>query len=77
MTDQQTITHESQTPQFGVLIGATIVIALAVFGGLFFWGKSVTPADQLDVVDVRPTFEVMTSHVDEPNLSDSELPPIK
>jgi hypothetical protein len=76
---QQQPIVESQpapTPKYGVMIGAGIVLVVLILGGLFLWGKSVTPPQALNVEDAAPSFEVMTSHVDEPNIEFDELPPI-
>jgi hypothetical protein len=64
------------TPKYGVMIGAGIVLVVLILGGLFIWGKSVTPQQELDVEDAAPTFEVTTSHVEEPNLEFDELPEV-
>ncbi len=64
------------TPKYGVMIGAGLVLAVLILGGLFLWGKSVTPPQDLNVEDAQPTFEVMNSHVEEPNLEFEDLPEI-
>jgi hypothetical protein len=67
------VTRELHTPNFGIIVGAAIVLAILVFGGLFFWGKSANQGQQLNVEDVGRRFEVTTSHIDEPNMTDAEI----
>ncbi len=69
-------TTPSAGPKYGVMIGSTIVLVVLVLGGLFLWGKSVTPPQELNIEDAAPTFEVMTSHVEEPNIEFDDLPQI-
>ncbi|MFM2414788.1 MAG: hypothetical protein RI911_481 [Candidatus Parcubacteria bacterium] len=67
----------AEAPKYGVMIGAGLLLAIVVLGGLFMWGKSVTPQQPLNIEDAQPKFEVMTSHVEEPNLAPGEeLPTI-
>jgi hypothetical protein len=71
MTDEVQ-TAASPSPNYGVMIGSGIVLAVIVLGGLFLWGKAVTPQSDLTVEDAAPVeFEVMTSHVTEPNIDES------
>lgn len=75
MITQQT--EPAQTgPKYGVMIGAGLVLAVLILGGLFFWGKTVTDSQELNVEDAQPSFEVMTSHVEEPNIEFEDLPEI-
>lgn len=74
--DMMTQQPEPATPKYGVMIGAGLVLAVLILGGLFLWGKSVTPAQDLNVEDAQPSFEVMNSHVEEPNLEFEDLPEI-
>lgn len=76
MQQQPMETQPAATPKYGVMIGSGIVLAVLILGGLFLWGKSVTPPQDLNVEDAAPSFEVMTSHVDEPNIDFDELPQI-
>lgn len=76
MQQQPMETQAPSTPKYGVMVGSGIVLVVLVLGGLFLWGKSVTPAQELNVEDAAPSFEVMTSHVDEPNIEFDDLPQI-
>lgn len=70
---------EPQNPapikSFGVVMGGVIALAVLVFGGLYFWGKSIATSDLTS--DDRPSFQVTSSVVTEKNLTDEEIDAIQ
>jgi len=74
-TIQEEVQVANEEKSFGPMIGILIIVALLVFGGLYFWGASLQDngASAAGTSPTGSSFEVIDTTIEEFTMTDEEF----